>query len=388
MHLIAITGGPCGGKSSSMDKLVETLTSRGYKALIVPEAATKLIQSGIIPGKTVDLDTFQEFVLKEQIHNEELMIKAAQIYEKDYKDVIILCDRGLPDQMAYISKPKFRQLLNKESELRKQANKPIINMADCYGRYDIAIHLVTAADGAAEHYKWIGSENKIGVNAVRTETPDEAIKKDILTQNAWMGCDHYRIIDNSTDFSSKIQRVLQAVYTVIEEPSPLEKERKYIIPVPDDDILKRHNIISKSEIIQTYLTSENPFVERRIRQRGTDEDGFRFYYTEKTKVGFATWEESEKHITMSEYITLLNQADPNKHQIRKTRYCFLHRGTYFELDIYGFDTKMAILEAEVNDLEDRVFLPFLSVTKEVTGDDRYKNSTIAETLEIPYEPET
>lgn len=381
MYLIAITGGPCGGKSQSMDKLVEELSAHGYKVLTVPEAATKLINSGIIPGQTVDIETFQRFVLREQLHNEDLMIEAAKLYQKNYKDVIILCDRGLPDQMAYISKPKFRELLKQETASRDV----IINMAECYGRYDCAIHMLTAADGAIEHYKWAGSENKVGVNIARSESPQEAIQKDILTQNAWMGCDHYRIIDNSTDFPKKIYRALNAVFSTIGEPVPLEIERKFVLAVPLEEDLKKLNCTSSSEIIQTYLKSDNPFIERRVRQRGSVKDGFRFYYTEKTKVAYATWEESEKRIDMQTYIELLSEADPEKHQIKKTRHCFLYRGHYFELDIYPFDNYVAILEVEVDDIDEHVSLPFLSIQKEVTGDERYKNSSIAKTMTIPHE---
>jgi hypothetical protein len=42
-------------------------------------------------------------------------------------------------------------------------------------RYDIVCHLTTAADGAEEYYT---NDN----NSVRTETKEEALKMDVLTQ--------------------------------------------------------------------------------------------------------------------------------------------------------------------------------------------------------------
>lgn len=383
MYRIAITGGPCGGKSKSLDTIAEKLSDRGYKVIIVPEAATKLILSGIIPGETISVLKFQEYVLSEQLHNEQLAENAAKLYDKKFKDVVLLCDRGLADQMAYISKKQFEELLKKQSIIENKSNRQILNITEVYARYDCVIHMVTAADGAEEFYEWAGSETC--QNPARSEPPELAIKKDTLTQCAWMGCNHYRIIDNSTDFNTKVHRALIEVFHAIGEPVPLEIERKFLLPMPEVENLREHpyyitGTITKSEIVQTYLKQTKPFVERRIRQRGTKEDGYSFYYTEKTLVARGTWEEKEKRISMEEYIHLLTEADPNLHQINKTRYCFLHRKHYFELDIYAFCKDYAILEVEVNDIDEQVGLPMMSAIKEVTGDDRYKNHSIAKDL--------
>lgn len=380
MYLIAITGGPCGGKSSLINVLTEELYARGYKVLIVPKAATKLINNGIISQETIDLE---RFILKEQLHNENLMIEAAKLYQNDYKDVIILCNNGIPDQMAYVSKPKFMEILLEESKSRNET----INMAACYGRYDCAIHMVTAADGAAEHYKWFGSKEQIGANKPSKEPPKMAVQTDILTKHAWMGCNHYHIIDNSTDFQKKIHRAVNTVFSTIGEPPTAEIEQKFIIPIPDEETLEKLNIHASYKITQTYLKPKNKFVEHYVKACGSEKDGLRYYYGERTKVAYAAWEESERSITIDEYIELLNdnEADPTKQQplINKTRHCFSHRGHYFKLDIYDFYTDNAILKVKVNDLNEHIPLPMLSVKSKVTGDENYKTRKIAETLRIP-----
>ncbi len=37
---IVLTGGPCGGKTTAISRLMEWLTGLGYYVVIVPEAAT------------------------------------------------------------------------------------------------------------------------------------------------------------------------------------------------------------------------------------------------------------------------------------------------------------------------------------------------------------
>ena len=48
--LIAITGGPCGGKTTGLNYIREKLADYGFLTLVVPEAATLTIMAGINPG--------------------------------------------------------------------------------------------------------------------------------------------------------------------------------------------------------------------------------------------------------------------------------------------------------------------------------------------------
>ena len=44
---IAITGGPCSGKTTGMAKINSDLSDKGYEVIIIPEAATFIKNSGI-----------------------------------------------------------------------------------------------------------------------------------------------------------------------------------------------------------------------------------------------------------------------------------------------------------------------------------------------------
>ena len=60
-----LTGGPCGGKSTAINKIYQDLSERGYKVLIVPETATELINSGITVN-FVGSVRFQEILFYKQ----------------------------------------------------------------------------------------------------------------------------------------------------------------------------------------------------------------------------------------------------------------------------------------------------------------------------------
>lgn len=371
MLKVCITGGPCGGKSRIMSRLTEVLSERGYKVFICPETATELILNGIGPGKNINLDDFQSLVLDKQISKENIYEEASKYFNKD--KLVILYDRGLNDQMAYINKNKFEKLLKTKN----------LTLSKALNRYDCVFHLVTAANGAEEFYSWNDpTKEDVGNNAARSESPEEAIEKDNITLKAWMGHPHLRVFDNSTDFEGKIKRVIEELFNALGEPIPKEIERKYLIKKPTIEELNKFEFISRTNITQTYLKRKDKDIERRVRQRGIKEEGFNFYYTEKTNVSSGERIENEQKISEEEYINYLSEADTSLHQISKERFCFLYKNKYFELDIYPFSDEYAILEIELNNINENIELPPFKIIKEVTDETEYKNSSLAKTQKL------
>lgn len=371
MLKIAITGGPGAGKTEISSKLIQLLEGRGYKVFWIPETATELILNGIAPSNNISNIDFQKFVLEKQLSKEALYDKAVKYYDKD--KTIIFCDRGIMDSCAYVEKEVFGKMLGDCG----------LSFSDAYNRYDAVLHLVTAADGAEEFYQWNDpSKEGVGNNAARLESPEEARNKDKLTLNAWISHPHLRVFDNSTDFAGKVSRVVEEVFSLLGEPVPKEIERKYLIEMPTEDELKALGCVSHTNIIQTYLVSHAEGVERRVRQRGTAEDGYTFFYTEKSEVGNGERLEKEEKISLSEYVNYLSDADTSLHQISKERLCFVYDNRYFELDIYPFSDKYAILEIEVNSMDEQINLPALKVVKEVTDDMNYRNHSLAKTYTL------
>ena len=370
MIRIVLTGGPCAGKSTILSRLTQELEERGYKVVTVPEAATELILNGICPSSAISMEEFQNFIIDMQLMKEDLFSDVQSYYDPD--KVVVFCDRGVLDGCAYVDMhPTFEDMLNKRG----------LTIANIHSRYDAVLHLVTAADGAEEFYQWNDpSVEGVGNNAARSESPKIAREKDRKTLESWMGHPRLRVFDNSTDFNGKIQRVLKEVFSMLGEPIPSEIERKFLIKKPTKFDLDRLGYVSATQIIQTYLTGDG--VERRVRQRGNREDGYSFFYTEKVNIGHGERSENERKISAKEYIEFLAEADTALHQIIKTRYCFVYDRKYFELDIYPFSDEYAILEVELNDINEHVNLPPLEIIAEVTDDASYKNHNLARTMQL------
>lgn len=366
MTKIVLTGGPCAGKTTIMSTLTQFLTDRGYHVFICPETATELIENGICPNEQIPMFEFQKFVMNKQISKENLYNDLSKYYDND--KIIILFDRGIADGNAYCVGNEFKILLDSFN----------LTKSKMFARYDAVLHLVTTANGAEAFYQYNGSVDCN--NSARRETPEEARQKDDAVLNSWVGHPHLRVFDNSTNFDGKIKRVINEICSILGVPVPKEIERKFLIKYPDENVFNQLSCISKSDIVQTYLTSNDKNVERRVRQRGTHKDGYTFYYTKKINVGRGERIEEEEKISPERYIELLTETDISMHQISKIRYCFVYKNRYFEMDVYPFNNEYAILEIELNEINEEIEMPPVTVIKEVTDDSAFKNSSLAKTL--------
>jgi len=347
-----ITGGPSAGKTTGLSRLHRVISEKGYKVIVVPETATEVILSGIRPEE-LPIEVFQRVIVERGICKEETVRRVAKCYDKH---VVIFYDRGLLDSRAYMSEESFIKIL-------KEYNLSVLSARD---NYDAVFHLVTAAIGAEEFYT---TEN----NKARLETAEEAKVKDKKTMDAWIGHSHMRVIDNSTDFDEKISRLIKEVFVTMGVPVPVEIERKFLIKLPTKEQLQVHECV-KSQIVQTYLRRNVPEIERRIRQRGIDGE-YSYYYTEKKSISDVSRGEVERKITQTEYLNLLTEGTAT---VRKDRYCFFYENQYFELDIYPDWENEAILEIELTQENQEIKVPdWISVIKEVTGDKKYSNASLA-----------
>ncbi len=354
---IVITGGPCGGKSTALSKIHEEFEQMGYTVLIVPETATELITGGVAPWTCGTNCDYQKLHLRLQLEKEAIFEAAASTMNKE--KILLVCDRGALDSKAYMSKNEFDESL-------KYIKTNEIELRDSY---DAVFHLVTAAKGVENAYT-------LSNNSARTETAEEARKLDDKIISAWTGHPHLRVIENSTDIEEKINRLIAEIALFLGEPEPYEIERKFLIEYPDLTYLNSLPNCKKVEIVQTYLKTPNG-TETRVRQRGID-GSFVYFQTTKRKISDTRRIEIEKRITKDEYLELLTDVDTAKHQIKKTRYCLVYENQYFEIDIYPFWNDKAIMEIELRDENQEIILPSnITVIKEVTDDDEYKNSSLA-----------
>lgn len=355
---IVITGGPCGGKSTALDRIREEFSRLGYTVLFVPETATELIGGGVAPWTCGTNGEYQKCQMKLQLEKEAIFEQGARTMPVE--KILLVCDRGALDNKAYMNDEEFAQVLRfvgrREGELRDS--------------YDAVFHLVTAAKGAEEFYTTAN-------NTARTETVEEAAALDDKIIAAWTGHPHLRIIGNAWDFEEKLGRLVTEIASFLGEPEPLEIERKFLISYPDADWLEAHPACRRVEILQTYLKTDDGG-ELRVRQRGTEGDCI-WFRTEKRVLTDARRVEVERRISREEYLALLEQADPARRPLRKTRYCLTYENQYFEIDLYPFWNDRAVVEIELTDENAGIdFPPELHVIREVTGEEEYRNAALAE----------
>lgn len=189
-----ITGGPCAGKTDAIKIIKQDLTSKGLKVITVSETATELISSGITPWE-LGKEKFQYLVIETGLDKEKIAEKAAECFKQD---VVIIYDRGILDGKAYIKSEDFMNELKKYNENEKTV----------LDRYNAVFHLVTAANGAEKFYT-------LANNEARTENPEEARILDKKVIDSWSNHKCLKIIDNSTDFENKMNRLLKEIYKII-----------------------------------------------------------------------------------------------------------------------------------------------------------------------------
>ncbi|MES2214234.1 MAG: AAA family ATPase [Patescibacteria group bacterium] len=357
---VVLTGGPCGGKSTILAILKQWLENRGFKVAILLEAATEVITAGFSPNPAFWYrDTsFQKNLFRYILSREDRYYEMLGELDTE-KTLILLCDRGALDAIAYMGRKEFKHIADQSS----------YSMLELLERYRAVIHLVTAANGAEHAYT-------LANNTARDESPELARELDKKTYDAWQGHQHHIIIDNSTDFEKKKLRTLQALARILHMPEPTEIERKWRITNFIPSMIPRGSL--GIEIRQDYLESKAANVERRVRMR-TSDGSSSFYYTEKRKTADPLVRgEIERQITHDEYEEKLSERDPVKSTVAKTRYTFEHGGHTIELDVYhGAALGLVIAEVELSNVTENPELPIAWEKEEVTADPNFKNAAIA-----------
>ena len=95
---------------------------------------------------------------------------------------------------------------------------------------------------------------------------------------------------------------------------------------------------------------------RRVRRLETN-DKVRYIFTEKRNITDLANMEQEKELTEQEYKSLLEEADPMRKSLYKTRYRIPFAGHVCEVDVYPFWKKQAILEIELENADEAIEFP-------------------------------
>ncbi|KAH8390307.1 hypothetical protein KR200_011837, partial [Drosophila serrata] len=433
VYKIVLTGGPCGGKTTGQSRLCTFFENLGWKVFRVPETATVLLSGGV---KFSDLTEKEDpptpttFVYKdlpfaapehslidltascprclakaasrpngsEAYKFQENLIRTMVQIENTYfelgnsstRNCLIICDRGVMDASAYISKDKWEKMMagNKWNPVEMRDN-----------RYNQILHLVSAANGAEDFYS---TED----HACRSEGVDLARELDYKSAAAWVGHPYFDVIDNSTNFEAKMNRMIESVCQKLgidigDRLQATSRKLKYlgrflngktfyleethferfsfslvVAALPADSEFPP---FQDFEVVHHYLQSAGPKVQARLRKRGQKNHWSYIHTQRRPNVHGQARIEVKTQLTHRDYMNLLAQRDDAHFTIYKKRRCFLINNQYFQLDIYkepGHPRCKGLVLLETyssltGDALKNCMPKFLNIVKEVTGDPDY-----------------
>ena len=352
IYRFVFTGGPCGGKTTSLARVFSFLRERGFEVITCPEAYTLLSSNGMsahlfsTPGmphyiQSAVFDT--QMTLENSV---QAVLKARGM------PGVILCDRGSMDGTVYMDPKDFEEFI------LQPRKTDIVQVRD--SRYDAVFHLVTAADGALPHYS-------LESNTVRSESRKEAIEVDRKTQKAWVGHPHLYVFDNSTDFEGKMQRLVDVISKIVGLPSNLRRRStKFLLePLDSDNVTKLFPAdihFEMFDVEKVYLQrnddDENNNANQQnysfVRKRSVVDRGSGiivdsvYQSTTVTNTSDGEMIEQKRIITQREYVSALLSRDINRHIVRQRRISFLYKLQSFTIHIYQQPVQgLSLLHAQI-----------------------------------------
>ncbi len=210
---IVLTGGPCGGKSTAIERIKTRFSQEGYTVLVISEVATDLITGGVAPWTCGTNKDYQESQLLMQITKEQAFERAAATMPGER--ILIVCDRGVMDNCAYMADNEFSEIVR---GLGYSESNLLLS-------YSAIFHMETGATAG-----FYTTEN----NAARTESPETAMVLDAKIRRAWSRHPAFHFIANCHSFEDKIDHLLTAVDTHLHattQESPKDDRKKTVFAI-------------------------------------------------------------------------------------------------------------------------------------------------------------
>jgi len=171
----------------------------------------------------------------------------------------------------------------------------------------------------------------------------------------------------------------------------IEIERKFRLRAAPADGALAEREVDVWRVEQVYLRPTGDGFHRRIRRIGHSDGRIEFVMTRKAAIGDGTIArtELEHPLAEAEYDAYLEEADPSRRPIRKTRHVVPHGSQTLEIDVFEVPANLVVVEVELGDEAERVELPeWLGDAVDVTDDTRYFDAGLAAAdAEVPPFPE-
>ncbi len=204
LRRIALTGGPCGGKTETAKQIRRRLRLRGIPSYIVPEPASALFHPAGVPLDLSDLPESARYAIQKAIFRTHLAvtreIEAVATALHPGQDVVILCDRWLADGKAYDNAVVAR-ILQEEGWSDDRIH------SEC----ELVVVLQSPAVDAPERFSRANNEARIETDLTYTAELDRR------TRQAWEGHPNRYVIPNTesdgvaVSFEEKVDRAYALV---------------------------------------------------------------------------------------------------------------------------------------------------------------------------------
>ena len=344
--VIAITGGPCGGKTSALVELAASLPALGgAEVMTTPEFSTLFFAGGCpypAGGSREQQVAWDLNKLKAQMAFEDAFRAVAESKRaSDCTDsgtpIVLLMDRGVMDTKAFVSEEAWEEMLDVHGWDEEQFLR----------RYDSVIHLVSTAIGAEDHYS---GEN----NEARRETIEEARRQDLAVRDAWLGHANFRIISNRCDgFEAKLRKVKESVCEVAGLPMPVAggTKKRWLVRnngIADADGVENlvvHHV--ETDFIAASGSADEDICVRRRRRLNCSTDESRsgnwlYSIHERLEDGSTR----SRPLARRDYEAWRSRREEENPMLSMTRTSFIFEENFWKLDeFHGRDTSRLTLEA-------------------------------------------
>lgn len=238
VHKVLLTGGPCGGKTTSINQLKQALSDK-HDVYVVSELGEFMAKVGVTFESMSE--TMPEYTKNFWASQVGMQISREDnlrfFFGKGGRDIILLCDRGIWDCFAF--GPDHLRI----EYLSESKNSRQLLLED---RYDLVVVMVSSAFGIPEIY---GLDN----NILRTENLQQAIDLEKRMLDIYSGHPNMFIVDNFVkNIGLKIERVCKGVSRFIAQENPLMTIHK--LKIPSKKCMDR--IMDRIPSLKRYVVTE------------------------------------------------------------------------------------------------------------------------------------
>ena len=280
---VVLTGGPCAGKTTALNSIKEYLTKNNIPVFTVPETATELILNGIIPLNEETIYKFQSLVLDKQISKEKITEEYIKSIKRPIGKCIIIYDRGLIDNKAYLSNKKDFDKNAWTKYTTKQVEE-IFDFCDGYKDYNKAYNLF---------------------NKARLEDANTAIEVDRKTSLAWIHHRNLKMINSFISLEEETDIIINYVREILEHVQT-KKIRKFLV----NNYLSNYKFYNNENSEKLYITDYFLEVEdtcNHVISKREYNNEISYVYSVYSEENGEVKVYHDKKINLEEYIDLLSK---------------------------------------------------------------------------------